>query len=57
MSGALVFTSGAMVFAAATQGIPLDHLASVARGACISGPYRTVIIKETVLGRLSPPRH
>ena len=32
MASALVFISGASVFAAATQKMPLDHLALVARG-------------------------
>lgn len=57
MSAALVFSSGTLVFAAATQGIPLDHLGLVARGACILGSYWTVIIKETVVDRLSLPRY
>ena len=45
MSGALVFISGASVFAAAAQGRALDYL--VARAG----------IGETVLGRLQPPGH
>ena len=48
-SGELVFTSADTVFAAVTQGMPLDHLA---RGACIPGSHRTVTIIEIVLRRL-----
>lgn len=45
--------SGAMVFAAATQGTSFDCLALMTMGACVPGSHRTVIIKKTVLGR--PP--
>ena len=53
-TGALVFTFGDTVLAAATQGKTCDHLV---RGACILGSHRTVTIIETVLGRLPFPRH
>lgn len=53
-TGALVFTFGDMVLAAAIQGKTCDHLV---RGACIPGSHRTVTIIETVLGRLPFPRH
>lgn len=43
-----------LVFAAATQGMPLDHLALEARRACVPGSHGTVTIGETVLGRLPP---
>lgn len=33
-------------FVAAAQGIPLDLLALVARGACVPGSHRTVTIGE-----------
>lgn len=48
MSGTPVFMSGVTVFAAATQRISLDHLALVAKEACVSGSHETVTI-ETVL--------
>lgn len=51
--GMPVFTAGALVFIAGAQGIPLGHLALVARGAYVPGS----IIRETVLGRLPPTRH
>ena len=53
-TGALVFTFGDTVLAAATQGKTCDHLV---RGACILGSHRTVTIIEIVLGRLPFPRH
>ena len=37
-SHAPVFTFGALVFRHATQGIPLDHLALVARSLAFLGP-------------------
>lgn len=46
-----------LVFAANVQGIPLDHLALVAKGPCIPGSHGTVAIEETVLGRLPFPEH
>ena len=54
ITGALVFTSGVPVFAAATQGMPLDCLALVPRRACVFAPHRIVTFGETVLGRLPP---
>ena len=54
MVSALVFISGAPVFAAALQRMPLDHLALVARGACKLGFHRTIPTGEMVLGRLLP---
>ena len=56
-SGALVFISGALVFAASAQGIPLDHLSLVAEGTFVPGSHRTVEIIEMVFGKLLPPRH
>lgn len=44
-------------FVAAAQGIPLDLLALVARGACVPGSHRTVTIGERVLGRVPSPGH
>lgn len=38
VSGVLAFMSGVLVFAAAAQGTPTDHLALVARGVCILDP-------------------
>lgn len=49
--------SGTLVFAAATQRIPLDCLALVAREACVPGSHETVTIVETVLSRLPHPGH
>lgn len=57
MSGALVFTFDDPVFAAATQGAPLDHLALEARGSCIPGSHGTRTIRDSVLGRLLPSGH
>ena len=52
MSGAPVFISGALVYVAAAQEIPLKCLALVARGACVPGSHGTVAIGETVPRRL-----
>lgn len=57
MSGALVFTSVALVFAAAAQGIPLDCLTVAAKGSSIPGSCGTVTIGEMVLGRAFHPGH
>jgi len=35
----------------------LDHLALVAREACVSEPHRTVTIRKTLLDKLPHPRH
>lgn len=35
-----------------TQGMPLEHLALMARGSYVSGPHRSKIIEEKVIGRL-----
>jgi len=35
----------------------LDHLALVAREACVSEPHRTVTIRKTILGRLPQLGH
>ena len=40
-----------------TQGTPLECLALVARQAYASGPYRSETLRETVFGRLQPPKH
>lgn len=53
---ALVFTPGAPVFMAATQGTVHDHLALMASRASIHGPQGTITHGETVLGWLPPPR-
>lgn len=42
---------------AATQRMPLNHLALVAREVCILGSHGTVAIEETVLDRLPSPGH
>ena len=42
LATALVFVSGAPVFAVAAQGMPLDCLALVDRGTCICGSYGIV---------------
>ena len=47
--------SGALVFVAASQGTPLDCLVLKTRRPCITGSHGTVTIRETILGRLSPP--
>ena len=55
--GELLHKSGALIFAATTQGMPLDFLVLEAKRNCIPGYHGTVSIKETVLGSLPPPRH
>ena len=47
--------AGALVFAAATQEIPLDRLALVLRGTCIPGSYRTMAVREISFSRLRLP--
>lgn len=39
--------------AQSTQGMPLDHLALVAKRACISEPHRTTTIGKTVMCRVA----
>lgn len=57
MIGALVFISGAPVFAVAAQSLPLNHRALVAMGAYKPGFHKSVATGEMVLGRLLPPGH
>lgn len=57
MSGIPVFTSNALVFMASAQGLPLDHLALAARGACILGSHWMLTIGKEVLGCLPPPEY
>lgn len=55
-SGVRTFTSGDLVFVAATQA---DHLSLVARAACVPGSHQTVwtvTIKVTVLASRPPGR-
>lgn len=40
---------------AVAQGMLLDLPALVARAACVPGSHRTATVRETVLGRLTPP--
>lgn len=40
-----------------TQGIPFEYLALIAKGVCISGPYKTETIGGAVFVRLSHPGH
>ena len=47
--GALVFTSGALVFVAAAQGTLLNFLAPVAREACVPVSHKTITTGEVVL--------
>ena len=42
-----------LVFVAATQGMPFDHLALVARGAYVFGSHGAVTVGE-IVGRLPP---
>lgn len=49
------FLSRALISTAAAQGMPLDHLALVARKACVSRSHQTITIGERVLGRLPSP--
>lgn len=46
--------SGALIFVAATQGTPLDHLALVASKAYVHGLYRNVTNEGRVLDQLPP---
>ena len=39
------------------RGTPLDYLALEARGPCFPESHGTVIIEETVFGRLPSPGH
>lgn len=57
MSGALLFMSCDLVSAAATQGMPLDHLALEARGAFLPGSHGAVTIRNSVPSRLPPSGH
>ena len=54
MSAGLVLTSGGPVFAATLQGMPFNYLALKARGACVPGSYRSVTIRDSVIGSLPP---
>ena len=49
--------SGAPGFVTDALGIALDHLALVAREACVPDSCETVAVGEMVLGRLPPPEH
>lgn len=51
MSDYLAFTSDVLGFVAATQGMPLDHLALVGRRTRVSGTHRTVTVEETDFSR------
>lgn len=57
MCPVLVFIAGDLVLAVADQGIPLDHLALVAKGACVPGSHGTVTIGEMGCDRLLPLGH
>lgn len=52
ISGVPIFTSGALDFMAAAQGMPLDYLALVVRMSCVPGSHRTVTIEEIVPKKL-----
>ena len=56
-SGPVVCTSGAPGFVTDALGIALDHLALVAREACVPDSCETAAVGEMVLGRLPPPEH
>lgn len=55
MFGAPVFTSGALVLVAASQGIPLDHLPLIVRRAYLPGSHGTATSGGTVLDRVPHP--
>jgi len=55
--GKLLHASGAPVFVADIQVMPLDHLALVERGTCIPVSHRTVTIGKTIPGRLPASEH
>ena len=48
-SGAPVFTSGILAFAAAAEGILLDHLALVASETCIPGSHGIVTWRKSYI--------
>lgn len=50
-----IFMSGDPAFVAPTQGMPLDCLVLEGDGICVLGSHGTVIIGDSVLGRLPPP--
>lgn len=52
----LIFMSGATASVAATKEKHLDYLAREVRGPHTPGTQWTVTVRETVLGRLPPPR-
>lgn len=56
-AGVPVFASGALDFLAASQGIPLDHLAMMARGTCNPGPFGIITTRDIILGSLPPTEH
>lgn len=47
MSGAPVFTSGALNFEVATQEIPFDHLDLVAKRVCVAGTHGIITIRKS----------
>lgn len=57
VSGAPVSMYGALISTAATQGIILEYLSLLAREHYVSGPHRSVTIRNIVLGRLLSLRH
>lgn len=57
MSCTPVFTSGALVFTAAVQRLPLHLLALMAIKPCVSRFHRAVMMRKAVLGRLPPSGH
>lgn len=55
MSGAPVLPSGTPVFAAAAQGMSLDHQVLKVKESCTPGSKGTVTIRKIDLDRLPPP--
>lgn len=56
MSGTPTFIVSALVFMTVAQGIPIICVAMVGRGFAFLSPVG-LTTRETVLGRLPPPRH
>lgn len=51
------FKSGAPIFVTAVQGMPLDYLTLVARGASVLRPSEIITSRDIIFGRLPPPGH
>lgn len=55
--GELVYSSGSLIFAVASQGMPLDHLTLVASRVCICRSCGIMVKRETVFKQLLLQKH